>query len=103
MLVPDSPWRSEGPLTWQPGQGHTDRGHPAYKWHRIIAGDGSTIAYVPDEPTARRIVAAVNACRSIPTVALETHIVAKLIGVAEGTYTDAGRRRILAKLRGTPC
>jgi hypothetical protein len=33
------------------------RYHPAYVWWRVTDAVGSTIAFVPDEPTARRIAA----------------------------------------------
>ncbi len=37
------------------------RFHPAYWWWRIEEDDGSTVAFVPDELTARHIAALLEA------------------------------------------
>lgn len=51
-------WHVEGPIA-QPSEevlAGWGSNHPAYSWHRIVDDDDSTIAYVPDEESARDII-----------------------------------------------
>lgn len=76
------------PEPWHVGTG---RGH-----HESIYGSdlqGSLIAYAArgnkekDSANAERIVACVNACKELPTVALEAGVIAKLVKLAKASYS----------------
>ncbi len=86
------PWRSE--------YGNEEGPDDSFgEFYRILAADADTdfdeIVRVGDEADARRIVACVNACRGVPTEALETGIVLEAIyafrSLAERLARRAGR------------
>ena len=45
--------------------------HPAYSWHRIVDGDGSTVGFSPDMPTATLFAAASGLLKALEALAYD--------------------------------